>query len=556
MKPPTKASIGLEAIQSSLYYLHVSTAEDEEIKRSVDVQRRSDEENRPNITIARKPLPPSPLTPHPLPPLPHENDDSARYDGYDNTNFGRRSVGGTSLRVDTNTHNEVHRKPVGEPSFWQQSNLYRPSGDYEIPSSAQENQHYQQNGLREGHHYNNGMSSIESPSSHKPPLNFNTWNHETASDSVQGSNSLEALRRTKMHCPPVTIIRRDPTSGSQWNIGTIKQLEPTFSGSNLHPVAVELQTPGYGRFNRHPETPRPGSAGSDVASIRRAMESATMSPLSATSEHGFASFERIVDYRRMKMSDIKKSVYQHAENVSDMKSPKGNLERNVLAFTSPWQGTCTFVNGIDGRSFKIKHTISSTSSTGEGVTANVAELRFNLSWSLLGSRHPRKENNAEPDTLPIPKLIESKRQNFRKSFQHFKDKSRDGFHRGKVHVYSKSDAGMAEEETLRDISNMPNSTSNNFGRPYPMIQTPSYSSSIQSDYEESDNNHQRPPRGEEDHEDEERLSLRLGRERAGGGFGGHSAKLGKLIIEDEGLKMCDLVVGAAMGIWWQHYEGK
>ena len=32
-----------------------------------------------------------------------------------------------------------------------------------------------------------------------------------------------------------------------------------------------------------------------------------------------------------------------------------------------------------------------------------------------------------------------------------------------------------------------------------------------------------------------------------------SAKLGKLVIYDEGLKMGDLVVGACMGIWWQHY---
>jgi hypothetical protein len=50
------------------------------------------------------------------------------------------------------------------------------------------------------------------------------------------------------------------------------------------------------------------------------------------------------------------------------------------------------------------------------------------------------------------------------------------------------------------------------------------------------------------------LSLDLGREKAGGGFKGHSAKLGKLIINDEGLKMCDLVVAACMGVWWQYYD--
>ena len=46
----------------------------------------------------------------------------------------------------------------------------------------------------------------------------------------------------------------------------------------------------------------------------------------------------------------------------------------------------------------------------------------------------------------------------------------------------------------------------------------------------------------------------LGQERAGGGFGGKKAKLGKLIIEPEGLKMLDLLVAANMGLWWKAYE--
>lgn len=58
-----------------------------------------------------------------------------------------------------------------------------------------------------------------------------------------------------------------------------------------------------------------------------------------------------------------------------------------------------------------------------------------------------------------------------------------------------------------------------------------------------------------ENDEEPGMRLDLGREKAGGGFKGHSAKLGKLIIEDEGLKMCDLVVAACMGVWWQHYSG-
>lgn len=46
----------------------------------------------------------------------------------------------------------------------------------------------------------------------------------------------------------------------------------------------------------------------------------------------------------------------------------------------------------------------------------------------------------------------------------------------------------------------------------------------------------------------------LGREKAGGGNRGRRAKLGKLLVHDEGLKMLDLVVAANMGIWWQAWE--
>ena len=52
----------------------------------------------------------------------------------------------------------------------------------------------------------------------------------------------------------------------------------------------------------------------------------------------------------------------------------------------------------------------------------------------------------------------------------------------------------------------------------------------------------------------ERLDLSLAQENAGGGFAGRQAKLGKLIVHDEGLKMFDLLVAANMGIWWRAYE--
>lgn len=54
--------------------------------------------------------------------------------------------------------------------------------------------------------------------------------------------------------------------------------------------------------------------------------------------------------------------------------------------------------------------------------------------------------------------------------------------------------------------------------------------------------------------DDGKMDLSLGQERAGGGFGGKQAKLGKLIIELEGLKMLDLLVAANLALWWRAYE--
>lgn len=59
---------------------------------------------------------------------------------------------------------------------------------------------------------------------------------------------------------------------------------------------------------------------------------------------------------------------------------------------------------------------------------------------------------------------------------------------------------------------------------------------------------------DDDIDGKERMDLSLGQELAGGGFAGKQAKLGKLIIEDEGLKMLDLVVAANIGLWWKVYE--
>src|SRR5947209_7716040 len=74
LKPSTKKSISAEAINASLYYLHVVTDKDEIVRQNLEQERRSWEaEHSDPVPIARKPLPQTPFTNYPAsqrPPLP------------------------------------------------------------------------------------------------------------------------------------------------------------------------------------------------------------------------------------------------------------------------------------------------------------------------------------------------------------------------------------------------------------------------------------------------------------------------------------------------------
>jgi len=458
------------------------------------------------------------------------------------------------LRLNTSVNAGVHRKPVSPAS---PTHVYNAAGDYAISPPSTE---------RQSAHLDRKPTLRHAPSNPRgtSPAPTNTLSDYTSQPrrplphsvpTTNASSGPEAVPRGHPNFLPVTMIRRDPASGSQWNIGTITLLEPTFLGSNIRPVSVHLNTPGYGRFARATgfDTPRPGSARSDVASIRRAMQSATMSPVSAASpESSGTIFNRVVDFRKMAVSDLRRMAHQRtnsSDSVSKIDPTKPALEKNVLAFDSPWHGICTFVNAIDGSSLKIKHTINSNSSAAESVTANVGELRFNLGWSLLSNirESDRRRREPEPDKLPVPELLKTKKENLRKSLQQFKHRSRESFQRSK----SSNDS----TDVLKDLSNIQTPTVN-----YLNNHTYAQTAAPVTDTQQGRHSDPNPlsalqPMPPDPTDEENRLSLRLGREKAGGGFRGHSAKLGKLIIEDEGLKMCDLVVGAAMGVWWQHYGG-
>ena len=160
--------------------------------------------------------------------------------------------------------------------------------------------------------------------------------------------------------------------------------------------------------------------------------------------------------------------------------------RKAHTIRSPW-GICEFTTGVAGRSFKCKHSYTSSDARfGSGMhSAQVSELRFNLpSSKTLGSTGSKSVIPGTPREAKRSSLFLPQRRR----------RSSSSFEAQNPHVIG-------------------------------------YKVEL-----------------------EERLDLSLGQEHAGGGFGGKQAKLGKLIIEKEGLQMLDLIVAANMALWWRVYE--
>jgi hypothetical protein len=231
-------------------------------------------------------------------------------------------------------------------------------------------------------------------------------------------------------------------------------------------------------------------------------------------------------------------------NPSDLKS-------GYYVFNSPWNGTCTFSSSVNGRSLKCKHMISGPchAPTSEGENPNpavtVAEIRFNtpfqaanLHYHTSNRAHGQSSNHnlpPSPDSPTHPNLASSKRNSF-SNLLNPNTYSRPRAHSGPntpATIPENTRQPMSPAHILRRTSLRAQSFARQSQFPHHRRSTSNSSGGADSD--------------------EDRLDLSLARELAGGGMRGKSAKLGKLIIEDEGIKMLDLVVAACMAVWWRGY---
>lgn len=315
----------------------------------------------------------------------------------------------------------------------------------------------------------------------------------------------------------ITLIRRDPGSGGQWNIGKIltgsssqddgdrewrASQSTALSGRANSTINIEINVPGYLKFTIANATDSSDSSKENRANLKPALPELRIRPdrvfrrelwtkASASDRHSECSsqpansdascrsdfFRPSFGFRRGSSADGEK----HKRRVSPEGKPPSIKD---YTFRSPWNGLCEFTSGIAGRSLKCKHTLPNNSNPSAAVSESVivSELRFNL---------------------PSSKTFRSKNCGSESSAKSAVSKRSSVFSTHHTRTVSADSADGVEDDA-----------------------------------------------GDEG----DRMDLSLGQEYAGGGFGGKAAKLGKLIVEDEGLKMLDLLVAANMGVWWRVWE--
>ncbi|KAL7897194.1 hypothetical protein HDV63DRAFT_395762 [Trichoderma sp. SZMC 28014] len=333
------------------------------------------------------------------------------------------------------------------------------------------------------------------------------------------SRSLSPTKNAEYSTPPFTLslIRRHPGTGDQWNVGKISSYEtdpmaaqaPMYlsaSASEPHPpqhppIDIQIETAGYAKFRAGTQSalpppphlidfmPEPRSDGSRTFS--RQVSMLYSKSFSSTVRSTFHKLEQKARKKAQahNRNESEASIASHSSGEYMAGSPTttrpDKMKPRGYAFASPWNGKCVFHTGKDGRSLVCEHSLHvgelggfnplvPDSSVAKGTPTVVSELRYNLPGSEFfpSSEVPKGDMNAK--------------------LGHFSKK-----------IKSAVDRGYGDEDEDDVVS------------PF---------------------------------------DVNVGAERAGGGNRGNRAKLSKLIIYHDGMKMLDLLVAANMGLWWRTWE--
>ncbi|KAJ5564767.1 hypothetical protein N7513_001009 [Penicillium frequentans] len=600
VKPPTKSSVSAEAVNASLFYLHVATPEDDALLQEVELEREKETQRlREELEAAgvddpvqrefarlnhpkRKPVggaeaipdnapalaqeniaaPPgnnAPALPPRLPPLPQFSAENISFLETPVTNAPPViSHDVVKTPVEPTVPSPVLRRPLPpvppseEPFNGHLGDEAQSKVANRWSAFAGQESGKGRDSLRE--RYEAFVAGRHSLDANRPPLPPRPTQPRTASPSRSPGQS--PSRQPRANRPPpinsrndtgfrLTLIRRDPASGTQWNVATISTPHMDHNA-----IEIEIATPGYNRFAG---TNEPLSLASLAANLPRGMmrNSGSSIPIPPS-----MSVDKPTEQQQQQPSfGPRKFHRQLCVSKPFEDTVNSELKSGYYVFNSPWNGTCTFASSVNGRSLKCKHMIQGPVGVPQpgddpNPAVTVAELRFNTPFQAANLHYhaaPRTPTNQYPSSTSAydpssPDNQASKRASL-SQFLNPNNYARPRAHSGPNAPSTVSSNTTDPQRPPFNPAALLRRTSLRAGRFAQQQSTrfghqPFHHRSISTSSGDSD---------------EDRLDFSLARELAGGGMRGKSAKLGKLIIEDEGIKMLDLVVSACMAVWWRGY---
>ncbi|KAI0131421.1 hypothetical protein F4814DRAFT_405970 [Daldinia grandis] len=537
LKPQVK-NVTAEDVASSFYYVHLNTPEDEALvpppgqPKPSSSPRTSGESSRSGNQIHRKPVPGSSSLASSrvdenvqLPPSGKENQPGAgsvqlplRTAVQQPGSSAPLSERPPPSQFATPT-SPIQRKPLGP----RQGNL--DSYEKSLPPVPAYNQ------LPD---YQAGSNIDQPPQLPTRPSEQPTLQQLTDQYASPYGNARSPSPKspTRPFTPfSLTLIRRDPSSGQQWNVGKVAsfQLEnpELISDDKYHQpspsISIHLETSGYAKFRGMPTHPpadirssldiRPGSAssgsrlqrseflGPNTASntFERQVMMAYSKSFATNLREKFNHHRSRSEEERLGLATVQTQHGRHSSQGSIVSfggdfdggdapvitQPAPGLKPRGYVFYSPWGGRCEFVTGNAGRSLGCNHILPTY---GGGV------------FNPLVDGHESGNKSHKTRGQPISEL----RFNLPSSELFAEKRSTEGSVRARDQLQSQ------------------------FNKVFHGL--------------------------EHDEDGDWHLDMSLGREKAGGGNRGKRAKMGKLIVFDEGLKMLDLVVAANVGVWWTSWE--
>ncbi|KAJ5814746.1 hypothetical protein N7474_006523 [Penicillium riverlandense] len=501
-----------------------------------------------SLSLEEQAPPPLPRRPAPMPVVSAEN----------------VSFPGTPVTTAQTVEQPIPRRPLPRPPNSEEPWSGAPTtGDPSKQANRWSTFAGHMHGLRENHE--GPVAGRHSLDSHRPPLPpRHSHGRPSSAQRSPGQSPTRHQRCQDSHVPAgfhITLIRRDPATGTQWNVATISTPR-----MNRNAVDIEISTPGYNRFIGSNEPLSLADVAANLPTASGRPGSSSNMPPPATHASAQPSAPRKF-HRQLCVSKPYDESTAHGTDYADSSAMSSRLKSGYYVFSSPWNGTCTFSSSVNGRSLKCKHMISgpggNTPAFGDADSppaVTVAELRFNTPFQAANlhthishashKTHPHHTSvfsqSQHTDLTTADTAISPTTHSKRNSISQLLNPN----------TYTRPRAqsgtsGSADTNNKGHLPILPRRTSlrtHRFPRQNQFQSPSSHSNPHQHQHHRSISTSSGGPDSDED-----RLDLSLAREPAGGGMRGKSAKLGKLVVEDEGIKMLDLVVAACMAVWWRGY---